>query len=83
MSRSSIYLRRALFGTSCAVVFGFGASQAFATPDQQAAGGSCRPTGYKYYTGGCLDPDLTGCPGVAYCDGYQTACVCEPPIILP
>ena len=32
MSRSFIYLRRALFGTSCAVVFGFGASQALATP---------------------------------------------------
>lgn len=32
MSRSFIYLRRALFGTSCAIVFGFGATQAFGAP---------------------------------------------------
>ena len=29
-------LRRILFGTSCAVVFGFGASQALASPAQAA-----------------------------------------------
>jgi len=32
MSRSLIYLRRALFGVSCAIVFGFGATQAFGYP---------------------------------------------------
>lgn len=31
MSRSFIHLRRAMFGVSCTVVFGFGATQAFAT----------------------------------------------------
>jgi hypothetical protein len=32
MSRSFIHLRRALFGASCAIVFGFGATQALAAP---------------------------------------------------
>ncbi|HEU0076616.1 MAG TPA: hypothetical protein VFQ76_03140 [Longimicrobiaceae bacterium] len=32
MSRSFIYLRRAVFGVSCAIVFGFGATQASAGP---------------------------------------------------
>ncbi|HEX8274859.1 MAG TPA: hypothetical protein VF615_19655 [Longimicrobiaceae bacterium] len=32
MSRSFIHLRRILFGTSCAVVFGFGANQGLAAP---------------------------------------------------
>lgn len=41
MSRSFIYLRRALFGVSCAVVFGFGVTQAFAAPETAASGGSC------------------------------------------
>jgi hypothetical protein len=34
MSRSFTYLRRTLFGASCAVVFGFGATQALAAPLQ-------------------------------------------------
>ena len=36
MSRSFIQLRRIVFGTSCAVVFGFGATQALASPAQAA-----------------------------------------------
>lgn len=32
MSRSFINLRRALFGVSCAIVFGFGGTQALAAP---------------------------------------------------
>lgn len=36
MSISFVHLRRALFGTSCAVVFGFGASQALASPVRAA-----------------------------------------------
>jgi hypothetical protein len=32
MSGSFIHLRRALFGTSCVIVFGFGATQAFGAP---------------------------------------------------
>jgi len=39
MSRSFIHLRQILFGTSCVVVFGFGASQALAAPVQAANGG--------------------------------------------
>lgn len=34
MSFSFVHLRRALLGTSCAIVFGFGASQALASPAQ-------------------------------------------------
>lgn len=34
MSRSFINLRRVLFGVSCAVVFGFGGTQALAAPAQ-------------------------------------------------
>ena len=32
MSRSFINLRRVLFGVSCTIVFGFGASEALASP---------------------------------------------------
>ncbi|HEX8271611.1 MAG TPA: hypothetical protein VF615_03100 [Longimicrobiaceae bacterium] len=41
MSRSFIALRRALFCDSCAIVFGFGASQALATPPQSSDDGTC------------------------------------------
>lgn len=41
MSISFVHLRRILFGTSCAIVFGFGASQALAAPVQAAKGGGC------------------------------------------
>jgi hypothetical protein len=34
MSRSFIKLRRVVFGVSCAVVFGFGATQAAASPER-------------------------------------------------
>ena len=40
MGRSLIHLRRALFGTSCVIVFGFGATQALASP-VPATSGSC------------------------------------------
>jgi hypothetical protein len=43
MSRSFIHLRRALFGTSCAIVFGFGATQALAGPTAVASS-SCGPS---------------------------------------
>jgi hypothetical protein len=42
MSRSFIQLRRVLFGASCAIVFGFGASQLPAAP-AQAAFDRCGP----------------------------------------
>ncbi len=37
MSRSLIHLRRVLFGTSCAIVFGFGSTQALASPMRAAS----------------------------------------------
>jgi hypothetical protein len=73
MSRSFINLRRALFGVSCVIVFGFGATEAFAT---LRGPGPCQPTGYPYIPTACRD--LVGCPGLAYCDGYNTNCVCDP-----
>lgn len=41
MSRSFMYLRRVLFGTSCAIVLGFGATQALASPAQAASSLLC------------------------------------------
>ena len=41
MSISFVHLRRVVFGTSCAVVFGFGATQALALPVQAASSGTC------------------------------------------
>ncbi|HEX8274924.1 MAG TPA: hypothetical protein VF615_19980 [Longimicrobiaceae bacterium] len=41
MSHPFIHLRRVLFGTSCAIVFGFGATQALASPTQVASSLLC------------------------------------------
>lgn len=58
MSRSFIYLRRALFGTSCVIVFGLGANQALAVPQQGTGYGEC----------------LYGDPGAdAYCTSFCRA----------
>lgn len=48
MSRSFIHLRRALFGTSCAIVFGFGATEAFATPQRGSTPPACVPFNSSY-----------------------------------
>jgi hypothetical protein len=73
MSRSCIYLRRVLFGVSCAVVFGFGATQAFAMPDPPPSG-SCVAGGHPYIpVNECPE---CGEPGSGYCDGSSTDCVC-------
>jgi hypothetical protein len=42
MSRSSIHLRRALLGVSCAITFGFGASEVLARPRPAAAPPVCQ-----------------------------------------
>ena len=55
MSRSFIYLRRALFGTSCAIVFGFGMTQAFASPTQ-ATFSQCKPEMQEYCATWCPPP---------------------------
>lgn len=72
MSRSFIHLRRALFGVSCAIVFGFGASEALAAPEP-AQYGACQMTGYVYFPpdGVCPEDCSNG-----YCDGYNSDCVC-------
>lgn len=74
MTRSFIRLRRALFGTCCAIVFGFGASQAAAGPTR-ALTGACEITGYEYMLpyGVCEE-----CPDTNWCDGVSTECRCGP-----
>ena len=73
MSRSWIRLRRVLFGVSCAVVFGFGATHAAAaSPDTQAMACVCRTSPYPYLV------FCSQCPsGVAACDGNSLTPVCE------
>jgi hypothetical protein len=41
MSRLFINLRRVLFGVSCTIVFGFGATEAFARPEVRGAEDEC------------------------------------------
>lgn len=72
MSRSLTYLRRGLLGLAVTGSLGFGATQAFARPDQ--AMGNCPNEGYDYY----YEPCKSGCPRPwlgAYCStgGW---CVC-------
>jgi hypothetical protein len=65
MNRSFIQLRRALFGASCAIVFGFGAAQALASPapaafygctekEEQACNDTCRKLWGPSAVGDCL-----------------------------
>lgn len=42
MSRSFTHLRRLLLGVSCTIVFGFGATQAFAERNGRMVGGYCK-----------------------------------------
>ncbi|HEX2188166.1 MAG TPA: hypothetical protein VHG51_04675 [Longimicrobiaceae bacterium] len=46
MSRSITLLRRALLGTACAIVFGFGGAELLAKPAPEAAPPLCNP-GYR------------------------------------
>jgi len=65
MSHSLHSLRRAVFGVSCAVVFGFGVSEAVGSP--QSAARACPATGYDYP----YSPCALGCDvGRGYCDSY-------------
>lgn len=73
MSRSWIRLRRTLFGVSCAVVFGLGATRAnAASGEEQAMACSCRtsPAPYLVFCSQCPS-------GVARCDGRSLTPVCE------
>lgn len=72
MIRSLCYLRRGLLGIAFAGSLGFGATQAFASPEQAERAGSCYRSGYAYLPFECPE-----CPsGSGYCDGYNTECVC-------
>lgn len=72
MRRSFIHLRRVLFGVSCAVVFGFGATEVLAMPDPEPGPVACPTTvepSEPYYTFYCAQ----GCvEQVGYCgaDGF-------------
>ena len=75
MSRSLSNLRRVLFGVSCAIVFGFGATQALAGPP--GPGGLWPPNPYN---GSCMlideCSDYCGWYGAdGYCDRYYN-CLC-------
>ncbi len=77
MSRSFIHLRRALFGLSCAIVFGFGATQALAAPQQSRVDKLCPYTliAYPYITSECIEY----CNDLGYFDGEcrSTGCTCR------
>lgn len=65
MSRSFHSVRRVVFGVSCAVVLGFGATEAVGSPQPAAARASCPATGYDYPYSRCA----LGCDiGRGYCD---------------
>lgn len=68
MTRSFIHLRRVLFGTSCAIVFGFGASEASGSATRPAAAVRLCPQSPEpapYYSDRCA----YGCTqGIGYCD---------------
>ncbi|MEW5928074.1 MAG: hypothetical protein AB1941_11360 [Gemmatimonadota bacterium] len=73
MGRSFIHLRRALFGTSCAVVFAFGATQALAAPQQTSRDEVCTRTdaGHAHCAVWCQnnghDGGKCGADGVCFC----------------
>ena len=72
MSRSLHSLRRAVFGVSCAVVFGFGVSEAVGSPQPAVARVSCPATGAPYPDSRCG----LGCDGGrGYCDA-RGRCQC-------
>jgi hypothetical protein len=68
MSRSFIYLRRALFGVSCTIVFGLGATQALAEPPRPGPESLRACTPREEYcpcedgTYRCVSIYLGGCP---------------------
>jgi|GEM_PF-1418157 len=73
MVRSLTSLRGVLFAFTVVGSLGFGATQAFATPEVAARAPACQPTGWPYLapTGAC-----PACPDRAYCDGFTEVCRC-------
>jgi hypothetical protein len=76
MSRSFTNLRRTLFGVSCAIVFGFGTSEGFATlPDPVPPPVVClmgAPEGHEYCDDYCWS--TYGRPG--FCSESRGGCDC-------
>ena len=79
MSRSFIRLRRILFCTSCMVVFGFGATQAFAARAWVTITQSCDPyntpgdVSLEFCTEACREAGYPGggvCPLSGWCRCY-------------
>jgi hypothetical protein len=76
MTCSFTNLRRALFGLSCTVVFGFGASQALAAPRQSSDDGTCLygdPGARAYCRSWCQSQSLGYRDGTCTRFGY---CAC-------
>jgi hypothetical protein len=78
MSRSFTHMRRALLGFSCAVVFGFGATEVLARPEPELPPGLACPTDsenpdpyYAWYCAqGCVEQvGYCGSDGMCHC-GY-------------
>ena len=67
------HLRRGLLGLAFVSSLGFGATQAFAAPDQ-TRNDVCAPTGYAYFLPATVECDK--CPGWGWCDGENTECQC-------
>ncbi len=69
MSRSFIHLRRMLFGTSCVIVFGFGATQALAAPKLSSWEG-CDSNMVVWCENQCAGPGTGRCTwfGFYYCE---------------
>lgn len=74
MSRSFINLRRALFGTSCVIVFGFGATEVLAAPAQASKRNPCYEELHNYCADQCR---LQGEHLTGYCNGIGPYFWCE------
>lgn len=73
MNRSFIRLRRVLLGVSGTVVFGFGATLAFGSPDQARRRVNCDARGYDYASYYCQV--ALGCDTGGYCAAHGF-CMC-------
>jgi hypothetical protein len=63
MSRMLTSLRRAVLGAAFVGSLGFGAAQAFASPEQAAVARTCPDRGYDYAYASCR----IGCASGGYC----------------
>lgn len=63
MSRTLANLRRAVLGAAFVGSLGFGAAQAFASPEQTAVARTCPDRGYDYAYSSCR----IGCSVGGYC----------------